>query len=130
MYRKGDRVHNIEWDYVGTVQRPLGSGTYLVHADKPNGVYTPVEAQEKDLVPLALADIAGESPETRAVLRYLSTEVRMRHTIADGLRLDSVEQFRADAMRALGDATDVTRAELKAADWQTVYNEIKEDRGE
>ncbi|RCH68709.1 hypothetical protein DT019_08520 [Streptomyces sp. SDr-06] len=126
MLSKGSRVRNTRWNYEGTVESHLGGTTYLIHADKPGGIYTPVEAQEEDLTPL----VAEESPETRAVMRYLSTAVRMHHTIADKLRLDSMEQFRADATRALGDATDVTGAELKAADWQTVYNEIKEDRGE
>jgi hypothetical protein len=130
MFSKGSRVRNTRWNYVGTVQRNLGNGTWLVSADKAGDVHTPVEAQEHDLVPLGLEDsaIAGESPETRAVLRYLYSEVRTGHTLADRLRLDSVEQFRRDAVQKLGDATEVTQQELEAADWQTVYDEIKEER--
>jgi hypothetical protein len=102
----------------------------MVSADKPGSVFTPVGAQEHDLVPLGLEDsaIAGESPETRAVLRYLYSEVRTGHTLADRLRLDSVEQFRRDAMQKLGDATEVTWHQLEGADWQTVFNEVKEER--
>lgn len=132
MFSKGSRVRNTRWNYVGTVQKSLGSDRWLVHADKPGGVYTPVEAAEADLVPIGFLDIpiAGESRETRAVMLYLKTEVRMHHSIADGIRLDSVEQFKQDAMRTLGDATEVTQAELEGADWETIFSELKEEHSE
>lgn len=126
-FEKGDRVRNHYWKYNGTVQYSLGNGMWLIHADAKGGLSTPVEANETHLMPED-GIIAGENSETRAVLRYLGTELRLRHTIADGLRLDSAEQFEHDARRALGDATEVTWHQLEGADWQTVFNEVKEER--
>lgn len=131
-FGKGDRVRHTEYGYTGTVEEHLGGQNYLVHADRVVGGYTPLEITGDNLEPLAFEDIpiAGETRETRSVLRYLSTEVRMHHTLADDLRTDSVEQFKQDAIRSLGDATEIAGSDLRGADWVTVFNTVKEERGE
>ncbi|KPC90789.1 hypothetical protein ADL27_32520 [Streptomyces sp. NRRL F-6602] len=84
--------------------------------------------KEGERVNVALAELTGESPETRAVLRYLSTEARMHVTVADSLPLDSVEEFMRSAKVTLGDITEVTKRELDGADWPYIFRTVKEQR--
>jgi hypothetical protein len=140
MYEQGSRVRNTKYGYLGTVDKSIGKDRWLVFADSDKIDHSlpgalpgvPVEADGKDLVPLSHLDIAsgiGESRETRAVMMYLHKESRMHHTYADSMGLDTLEMFKRDARRILGDATDVTEEELTGADWEYIYQEIKEEQG-
>jgi hypothetical protein len=62
--QNGDRVRNTRYGYVGTVEKSIGRDRYLVHADKGEGVTTPVEADTGTLVPLTTCTRCNRERDT------------------------------------------------------------------
>lgn len=68
--------------------------------------------------------------QTETVIRALSREVRMYTPAHEGMTVESLDLFREQASRWLGDKTRLATRTIRGADWEAVYAYVKGKREE
>ncbi|MFF4606138.1 hypothetical protein ACFY12_25780 [Streptomyces sp. NPDC001339] len=67
---------------------------------------------------------------THKVAELLLTEVGMRHELWESCSLDDPDAFRNDAIRLLGDLTEISSRDLRDADWDHLWRDALELDGQ
>jgi len=60
-------------------------------------------------------------PATQRVGEFLATSTGVQSELWEQCSGESAESFKDSAWRKLGDQTEVSSADLKAADWEALY---------
>lgn len=74
----------------------------------------------------AQAEKALQEVATQDVVTNLSRETAHMREAWESCSLDSVESFRVDAVRWLGDQSELSSSTLRLADWDEVYRSFKQ----
>lgn len=88
-----------------------------------------VEKREKtfDELDQEIEELTGETPATRAVISKLNSDRSPMRAFHESVTKSSMPAFKEDAIRLLGDETEILQWQLDEADWVYIYREFTEE---